>query len=193
MDDIDIDIGKPFSKPDAGLPGLFVAAAYSGTLSTVSSSVNALAAVTIEDLIKPYIHMSEKHLSWTSKGLSFLYGALCIGMAGIASLMGSLLQAAISIFGIIGGPLLGLFSLGILCPYANATGGLAGLLSGLVMSLWVGVGAQFYPPLPEQSRPLGLTTHGWNFTTAADAFNWTASPTEPGLYTTVLQQNTEGV
>uniref|UniRef100_A0AAZ3RQT5 Solute carrier family 5 member 8 n=1 Tax=Oncorhynchus tshawytscha TaxID=74940 RepID=A0AAZ3RQT5_ONCTS len=145
-----------------GLPGLFVAAAYSGTLSTVSSSVNALAAVTIEDLIKPYIHMSEKHLSWTSKGLSFLYGALCIGMAGIASLMGSLLQAAISIFGIIGGPLLGLFSLGILCPYANATGGLAGLLSGLVMSLWVGIGAQFYPPLPEQSRPLGLTTHAVN-------------------------------
>uniref|UniRef100_A0A673WED6 Solute carrier family 5 member 8 n=1 Tax=Salmo trutta TaxID=8032 RepID=A0A673WED6_SALTR len=145
-----------------GLPGLFVAAAYSGTLSTVSSSVNALAAVTIEDLIKPYTHMSEKNLSWTSKGLSecFLYGALCIGMAGIASLMGSLLQAAISIFGIIGGPLLGLFSLGILCPYANATGGLAGLLSGLVMSLWVGIGAQFYPPLPEQSRPLGLTTHG---------------------------------
>ncbi|KAM9407272.1 sodium-coupled monocarboxylate transporter 1 isoform 2-T2 [Salvelinus alpinus] len=173
-----------------GLPGLFVAAAYSGTLSTVSSSVNALAAVTIEDLIKPYTHMSEKHLSWTSKGLSFLYGALCIGMAGIASLMGSLLQAAISIFGIIGGPLLGLFSLGILCPYANATGGLAGLLSGLVMSLWVGIGAQFYPPLPEQSRPLGLTTHGCNFTTAADAFNWTASPTEPSLYTTVLQQNT---
>lgn len=38
--------------------------------STVSSSVNALAAVTIEDLIKPYTHMSEKHLSWTSKGLS---------------------------------------------------------------------------------------------------------------------------
>uniref|UniRef100_A0A4W5L4Y4 Solute carrier family 5 member 8 n=1 Tax=Hucho hucho TaxID=62062 RepID=A0A4W5L4Y4_9TELE len=155
-----------------GLPGLFVAAAYSGTLSTVSSSVNALAAVTIEDLINPYIHMSEKHLSWTSKGLSE-----CIIS----------IRAAISIFGIIGGPLLGLFSLGILCPYANATGGLAGLLSGLVMSLWVGIGAQFYPPLPEQSRPLGLTTHGCNFKTAADAFNWSASPTEPSLYTTVLQ------
>lgn len=38
--------------------------------STVSSSINALAAVTVEDLIKPHTHMSEKHLAWTSKGLS---------------------------------------------------------------------------------------------------------------------------
>lgn len=38
--------------------------------STVSSSINALAAVTLEDLIKPYTNMSEKHLFWMSKGLS---------------------------------------------------------------------------------------------------------------------------
>uniref|UniRef100_A0A8P4GHH2 Solute carrier family 5 member 8 n=1 Tax=Dicentrarchus labrax TaxID=13489 RepID=A0A8P4GHH2_DICLA len=143
-----------------GLPGLFVAAAYSGSLSTVSSSINALAAVTVEDLIKPYINMSEKHLSWTSKGLSLIYGVLCIGMAGLASLMGGILQAAISIFGVIGGPLLGLFTLGILCPFANSKGALSGLLSGLVVSLWVGIGAQIYPPPPKMTRPLSLTTEG---------------------------------
>lgn len=30
------------------------------------------------------------------------------------------IKAAISIFGIIGGPLLGLFTLGIVCPFANS-------------------------------------------------------------------------
>lgn len=30
------------------------------------------------------------------------------------------IKAAISIFGIIGGPLLGLFTLGIICPFANS-------------------------------------------------------------------------
>uniref|UniRef100_A0AAQ6A9U2 Solute carrier family 5 member 8 n=1 Tax=Amphiprion ocellaris TaxID=80972 RepID=A0AAQ6A9U2_AMPOC len=163
-----------------GLPGLFVAAAYSGSLSTVSSSINALAAVTVEDLIKPYRNISEKHLSWISKGLSFLYGVLCIGMAGLASLMGGILQATISIFGIIGGPLLGLFTLGIICPCANSKGALSGLLSGLVVSLWVGIGAQIYPPPPDMSRPLSLTTDGCNFTTTA-GFNWTSTalPTQP--------------
>uniref|UniRef100_A0A8C4NWH4 Solute carrier family 5 member 8 n=1 Tax=Dicentrarchus labrax TaxID=13489 RepID=A0A8C4NWH4_DICLA len=157
-----------------GLPGLFVAAAYSGSLSTVSSSINALAAVTVEDLIKPYINMSEKHLSWTSKGLSLIYGVLCIGMAGLASLMGGILQAAISIFGVIGGPLLGLFTLGILCPFANSKGALSGLLSGLVVSLWVGIG-------------------GCNFTTT-DSLNWTSTalPTEPASITTAPLHNIDG-
>ncbi|XP_036431451.1 sodium-coupled monocarboxylate transporter 1 isoform X2 [Colossoma macropomum] len=159
-----------------GLPGLFVAAAYSGTLSTVSSSVNALAAVTVADLIRPYFSLSEQQLSWASKGLSIFYGAVCIGMAGLASLMGGLLQAAISIVGTIGGPLLGLFTLGILFPCANSKGGLAGLVTGLAMSLWVCIGSQIYHPLPESTRPLALETHDCNFSMAENALlNWTYS------------------
>ncbi|XP_015252897.1 PREDICTED: sodium-coupled monocarboxylate transporter 1 isoform X1 [Cyprinodon variegatus] len=157
-----------------GLPGLFVAAAYSGSLSTVSSSVNALAAVTVEDIVRPCGNFSEKQLSWISKGMSLFYGVLCIGMAGLASLMGGILQATISIFGIIGGPLLGLFTLGILCPFANSKGALSGLVSGLALSLWIGIGAQIYPPAPEMSRPLPLSTDGCNFT-VAPGLNWTSS------------------
>uniref|UniRef100_A0A665TCE8 Solute carrier family 5 member 8 n=1 Tax=Echeneis naucrates TaxID=173247 RepID=A0A665TCE8_ECHNA len=172
-----------------GLPGLFVAAAYSGSLSTVSSSINALAAVTMEDVIKPHTNVSEKHLSFISKGLSFTFGVLCIGMAGLASLMGGILQAAISIFGIIGGPLLGLFTLGILCPFANSKGALSGLVAGLVVSLWVGIGAHIYPPPPELTRPLPLTTEGCNFTT--DSLNWTSTalPTQLNAITATPVHN----
>lgn len=39
--------------------------------STVSSSINALAAVTVEDLIKPHFRpLSERSLSWVSQGMS---------------------------------------------------------------------------------------------------------------------------
>ncbi|NXB35976.1 SC5A8 protein, partial [Eulacestoma nigropectus] len=146
-----------------GVPGLFVASAYSGTLSTVSSSINALAAVTVEDLIKPYFKsLSEKKLSWISMGMSLFYGGVCIAMAALASLLGALLQAALSIFGMVGGPLLGLFSLGILCSFANGIGAFVGLVSGFAISLWVGIGSQLYPPLPERTKPLYLSTAGCN-------------------------------
>ncbi|XP_073507570.1 sodium-coupled monocarboxylate transporter 1 isoform X2 [Phyllobates terribilis] len=161
-----------------GLPGLFVACAYSGTLSTVSSSINALAAVTVEDLVKPYFRsLSETKLSWISKGASFFYGAVCIGMAGLASLMGGLLQAALSIFGMVGGPLLGLFSLGILFPFVNSLGAIVGLLVGFTVSLWVGIGAQIYPPLPIRSLPKPLSIEGCNFSTIDT--NWTLTTALP--------------
>ncbi|KYO17525.1 sodium-coupled monocarboxylate transporter 1 [Alligator mississippiensis] len=164
-----------------GVPGLFVASAYSGTLSTVSSSINALAAVTVEDLVKPYFRtLSEQKLSWISKGMSLFYGGLCIAMAALASLMGGLLQAALSIFGMVGGPLLGLFSLGILCPITNPLGAFVGLLSGFVVSLWVGIGAQIYPPLPERTMPLKLRTIGCE---TEPLGNWTATMAMPILTT----------
>ncbi|RXN09002.1 sodium-coupled monocarboxylate transporter 1-like protein [Labeo rohita] len=117
-----------------GLPGLFVAAAYSGTLSTVSSSINALVAVTVEDFMKPaWPWLTERQLTWINMGMSVFYGGVCIGMAGIASLMGNILQtvmtsyetlppqAALSIFGMISGPLLGLYFLGIFFRCVNST------------------------------------------------------------------------
>ncbi|KAG5835366.1 hypothetical protein ANANG_G00243150 [Anguilla anguilla] len=156
-----------------GVPGLFVAAAYSGTLSTVSSSINALVAVTVEDFVKPiWPNLSERKVSWINMGLSVFFGALCIGMAGVASMMGSILQAALSIFGMISGPLLGLYFLGMFFRCGNSTGGLVGLCAGLLLTLWVGIGAQVYPPLPEKTLPLNVSVAGCNrsqdlnFTTA---------------------------
>ncbi|XP_078077200.1 sodium-coupled monocarboxylate transporter 1-like [Mustelus asterias] len=156
-----------------GLPGLFVACAYSGTLSTVSSSINALAAVTVEDLIKPYFTtLSERELSWISRALSLLFGAVCVGMAGLASLMGSLLQAALSIFGIVGGPVLGLFTLGILFSWANCIGGIVGLITGFAFALWIGVGSQIHPPPPEVNMPLNLSTAACNVTQLGNQTSW---------------------
>uniref|UniRef100_UPI00398F83A6 sodium-coupled monocarboxylate transporter 1-like isoform X4 n=1 Tax=Pristiophorus japonicus TaxID=55135 RepID=UPI00398F83A6 len=156
-----------------GLPGLFVACAYSGTLSTVSSSINALAAVTVEDLIKPYFtNLSEKELSWISRAMSLLFGAVCIGMAGLASLMGSLLQAALSIFGMVGGPVLGLFTLGILFSWANSAGGIVGLITGFAFALWIGIGSQMHPPPPAVTVPLNLSTARCNVSHSSNGTFW---------------------
>uniref|UniRef100_A0A4X2M052 Sodium-dependent multivitamin transporter n=1 Tax=Vombatus ursinus TaxID=29139 RepID=A0A4X2M052_VOMUR len=125
-----------------GLPGLFVACLFSGSLSTISSAFNSLATVTIEDLIRPhFLSISEQRATLISKVLAVVYGLVCLGMAYISSLMGPVLQAAISIFGMVGGPLLGLFCLGIFFPCANSTGAVVGLLAGLIMAFWIGIGS----------------------------------------------------
>ncbi|EHB14508.1 Sodium-dependent multivitamin transporter [Heterocephalus glaber] len=125
-----------------GLPGLFVACLFSGSLSTISSAFNSLATVTMEDLIQPWFpEFCETRAILLSRSLAFGYGLLCLGMAYISSQMGPLLQAAISIFGMVGGPLLGLFCLGMFFPCANPPGAIVGLVVGLIMAFWIGIGS----------------------------------------------------
>ncbi|KAF6106313.1 solute carrier family 5 member 6 [Phyllostomus discolor] len=129
-------------KDWSGLPGLFVACLFSGSLSTISSAFNSLATVTMEDLIRPWFpQFSEVQATMLSRILAFSYGLLCLGMAYISSQMGPVLQAAISIFGMVGGPLLGLFCLGMFFPCANPPGAIVGLLAGLIMAFWIGIGS----------------------------------------------------
>ncbi|KAM5319654.1 sodium-dependent multivitamin transporter isoform 2-T2 [Glossophaga mutica] len=129
-------------KGQPGLPGLFVACLFSGSLSTISSAFNSLATVTMEDLIRPWFpQFSEARATMLSRILAFSYGLLCLGMAYISSQMGPVLQAAISIFGMVGGPLLGLFCLGMFFPCANPPGAIVGLLAGLIMAFWIGIGS----------------------------------------------------
>uniref|UniRef100_A0A8C7ZD74 Solute carrier family 5 member 8, like n=1 Tax=Oryzias sinensis TaxID=183150 RepID=A0A8C7ZD74_9TELE len=171
-----------------GIPGLFVAAAYSGTLSTVSSSINALVAVTVEDFIFPvWKNLTQKQISWLNMGLSIFFGGVCIGMAGVASMMGGVLQAALSIFGMISGPLLGLYLLGMLFRTSNSIGGLVGMVIGLVLTLWVGIGGQVYPPTADMTNPLPLTTAGCNNTmtqnyTTTSPWSTSASLTTPSNF-----------
>ncbi|MEQ2169499.1 hypothetical protein GOODEAATRI_025763, partial [Goodea atripinnis] len=126
-----------------GLPGLFVACLFSAALSTISSAFNSLATVTMEDLIKPYFpSMSEGRATKVSKALAMSYGLLCLAMAYLTHLMGdSVLQVALKIFGMVGGPILGLFCLGMFFPWANSIGAIAGLVAGLAVAFWVGIGS----------------------------------------------------
>ncbi|XP_069124073.1 sodium-coupled monocarboxylate transporter 2-like [Argopecten irradians] len=150
-----------------GFPGLFVASLFSGALSTISSGLNSLSAVVLQDIIKSYFvpDLSEQRATLVSKILALVFGVICLGLTYVASLLGGVLQAALSLFGMIGGPLLGLFILGMMFPWANKWGAYAGLLFGLVFMFWIGVGAQIYPPsIPKP--PVNTDDCNWNLTSA---------------------------
>ncbi|XP_045236744.1 sodium/iodide cotransporter [Macaca thibetana thibetana] len=139
-----------------GVPGLFLACAYSGTLSTASTSINAMAAVTVEDLIKPRLqNLAPRKLVIISKGLSLIYGSACLTVAALSSLLGGgVLQGSFTVMGVISGPLLGAFVLGMFLPACNTPGVLSGLGAGLALSLWVALGATLYPPSEQTMRVL---------------------------------------
>lgn len=61
-------------------------------------------------------------------------------------------------------------------------GSLFGLISGLIITLWVGIGAQVYPPLPIKTNPLPLSVAGCgagdtNITTTVAAWSTTSQLT----------------
>ena len=124
--------------------GLFVSGIFSGSLSTVSSAINSLAAVTLEDYIKPFATFSccqklhiliEQRSALILKILALSYGILCIALTFIVDALGSgMLQAALSVFGIVGGPLLGLFSLGMVIKSSNQLGNLAKIRDQIFIS-----------------------------------------------------------
>ncbi|XP_078385191.1 sodium-coupled monocarboxylate transporter 1-like isoform X1 [Cetorhinus maximus] len=167
-----------------GVPGLFVAGAYSGTLSTISSGISAMAAVLVEDFIKPiwkpWEQLSNGKKTLVSKLIVMILGLTTIGMAVLASLLqGNIIQASISVSGIIQGPILGVFTLAALFPKSNGKGAFVGFFVGLALSVWVGIAAQIYPPTDKFTRLLETSTSGClqlNSTTSTP-MNVTSLPT----------------
>ncbi|XP_024946748.1 putative sodium-dependent multivitamin transporter isoform X2 [Cephus cinctus] len=151
-----------------GIPGLFIAGIFSAGLSTVSATLNSLAVVVLEDYAKPLCKMRGSEISsnvstLASKIIAIVVGLLCITMAFFAQYLGGVLQAALTIFAVVGGPVLGLFTLGMCTRYATQRGAVTGLLIGLAFSMWIGFGQ----PKPSPPR-LPVSTAGCNETYVSD-------------------------
>ena len=137
-----------------GIPGLFVAGMFAGSLSTVSTVLNSLAALTLEDYFKNiYLLIKKKPYESTgnssalpSKILSTFYGVLCVAVAFAMQNLGGVLQASLTIFGVVGGPLLAVFTLGMFTTIANQYGVIIGHLVGMAIAMWSQFGSPRPPP-----------------------------------------------
>ena len=97
-------------------------------------------------------NLTAKASTYTSKGLAMIVGLICLAIAFVAKYLGGVLQAALTIFGVVGGPMLGLFTLGMFTETANQNGAIMGLLCSLGFTLWIGFG-QPKPPISELIAP----------------------------------------
>ena len=156
-----------------GIPGLFVAGVFSGALSTVSSGLNALAGVCLTDCLQLGcgIEISEEKKTLATKLLALIFGILSFGLVFMVKYLPGVLQAAIAIFGIVGGPILGAFSLGMFVPFTNSIGAFTGMLFSLIFTFWMGFGqiiakqtgnyntTKFSPLIPSNTSVINCPTH----------------------------------
>lgn len=105
-----------------GMPGLFVAGVFSAALSSLSTGLNSLAAVFLEDYIKPLkkVPLTERQTAIIMRSSVVLLGILCLGMVYVVEKLGSVLQLSMTLGSTTCGPLLGLFLMGLTIPWINA-------------------------------------------------------------------------
>lgn len=164
-----------------GLPGLILSAIFSGSLSTLSSGLNAIAAVILENFMKPFCFpkISALRATLVSKVIVVITGAICLVLAYVVSQIATLvLQLVMTLFGVLAGPLLGLFALGMLCPSANHWGATIGYIISLAFSLWIGLG-----------RIITKVSVAYNPGFSTAGCNWNASSIATTLATTLDTTN----
>ena len=124
----------------AGIAGLVVAGVFAAAQSTISTSMNSTATAIVTDFCMPF------NLCRTDAGYLRLARVVTasIGIAGTLTacwltLVGSAMaiDAFISVIGLFGGAVCGLFLLGMLTQRANAMGGIIGSVAGFAIVLWI--------------------------------------------------------
>lgn len=132
----------------AGFPGLFIAAIYAASMSTISAGINSLTSATLIDFYQkmvPGLAQDEARQLRLSRWLTAGYGAAVIGFAFLVHRLGTLLEATNKVISLVGGPLLGLFFLGMFTTRANARGVLIGWGAGFAIMLGVSFAGTIAP------------------------------------------------
>ncbi|WP_259358791.1 sodium:solute symporter family protein [Brevibacterium sediminis] len=125
----------------AGVSGLLIAAIFAAAQSTISSSLNSISAcvtVDIRDRFFPPKDGRPRTGVGFSRAVIVIVGALSVGVALYLSAtdQAQTWDLFLSITGLFGVPLAGVFALGIFTKRANTSGVLAGLLLGAALA-WV--------------------------------------------------------
>ncbi|RWS22055.1 sodium-dependent multivitamin transporter-like isoform X2, partial [Leptotrombidium deliense] len=156
-------VSEVFGSDYPGLLGLFVTSIFSSALSTLSSGYTALAALVWEDWLKRFFPNVKPTIAvLITKFLSLIISAITIGAAYLCMTIGTIFEAIFVLIGAPTGPLFGLFTLGVCFPNANAKGGIAGLICGITLAVWITIGSIVNKNIEPMVLP--VTTEGCNAT-----------------------------
>ncbi|XP_045170727.2 sodium-coupled monocarboxylate transporter 2-like [Mercenaria mercenaria] len=139
-----------------GLAGLFTASLSSAALSTMSSCLSSLSAVTYEDIIKvKFPDMHAYKATKLSKMIVLMYGLIALALAfAVSFIPGSVVAIFVTFMGCFDGPLVATYLLSVMYRKATTNGVIIDIcyntICASVIVFWLNIGSRFsgMPPYP---------------------------------------------
>lgn len=122
-----------------GMTGLLIAAVFAAAMSSVDSSLNCSATLTLSDLYKRYLRpdAGERRSMRVLYGATIFWGVVGTGAALAMTQVKSALDAWWDLTGIFSGGMLGLFLLGMISRTARNAAAVTGVVIGVLVIGWL--------------------------------------------------------
>lgn len=129
-----------------GMPGIFISCVFSASLSTISAGLHAISGIIYNDYIRPLrlFPNTDANANRAMRITIFALGTFC-GFSGILiERFKSVFQVINTVASMTTGTIFGVFTMGILYPWANQKGVLsAALISSVIVGVII-VNAQYH-------------------------------------------------
>ncbi|MBM3499971.1 MAG: hypothetical protein FJX74_15030 [Armatimonadetes bacterium] len=114
------------------MPGLLISAIFAASMSTISAGINALTTATLVDFYERLWHREQgfEQQVTLARVWTVVYGGVVLALAFVVQRLGTLLEASNKAIGLVGGPMIGLFLLGMITRRANDKGAVIGWAAG---------------------------------------------------------------
>uniref|UniRef100_A0A182VA30 Sodium/solute symporter n=1 Tax=Anopheles merus TaxID=30066 RepID=A0A182VA30_ANOME len=128
-----------------GMPGLFIAGVFGAALSSLSVILNTTSGVLLEDILKGLFRVTPSSLvaNIVVRSSVVVLGLAAMGCLFIVDKLDGILIVSATLAAIGNGTTGGIFTLGMLVPWSNTKGALAGGIAGALLSGWISLGSQF--------------------------------------------------
>lgn len=171
-----------------GLPGLFVAGIFSAALSSLSTMLNSLSAVVLEDFFKPFMKsgVSDRASKYILRGTVLIFGGVSLALVYVVQHLGQVLQLSMTLPTACFGPMLGVFVVGFTLPwigkravfYATIVGCMSMMILVFKVQTEIATGQ-----IKMELKPLGTDGCIYNFThETTKTVNQTSLPQKNQIY-----------
>lgn len=134
-----------------------------------------MSAVILEDFFKTFTKkpLTDKQTGYIMRAVVAVFGTICVCLVLVVEKLGAVLQLSMSLGAVTNGPLLGIFTMGVMVPWVHGTGAIIGGATGLSIMAWICAKAQAAIATGELSHATKpVYTHGCSYTfIAADPLN----------------------